>query len=133
VRTALLSGLLVVALVGAATAAATSKVIGHASRLKGTNVWYVQGKAVVPRTLFARVVPTPGQPVKVQWSVVCQKPNREDPALHLATSVTSGQTSVHVPASVTLALPYAHAPSCVATVYATLAKKGGLAVALLQT
>ena len=124
---------LVLALVGAATAAATAKVIGHATRLKGSNVWYAQGKAATPKTLFARVVPTPVQPVKMQWAVVCQKPNKEDPAYHLGTSVKSGTTSIRGAATVKLALPYPNPPACVATVYATLAKKGELALQLLQT
>jgi hypothetical protein len=32
-----------------------------------------------------------------------------------------------------LALPYAKPPTCIATVYATLGKKGALTVRLLQT
>jgi hypothetical protein len=128
--TALLVGALAA---GAAAAPVTSKVIGHGVRLKGTNVWYAQGKAAAPRTISARVVPVPAQAVKVQWSVVCQKPNRFDPAFHLAAKGTSGQASVHAAATVKLALPYAKPPTCIATVYATLGKNGGLSVRLLQT
>jgi hypothetical protein len=132
-RTDLLAGALALAFVGAAAAAATSKVIGHAVRVKGTNVWYAQGKAVAPRTVSVRVVPIPEQPVKVQWSVVCQKPNRSDPAVHLAASGRSGRASVHAAATVKLALPYARPPACIATVYATLGKDGRLTLRLLQT
>ena len=131
--TALLVGAVALAPVGSATAAATTKVIGHGVRLKGTNVFYVHGKAVAPRTVSVRVVPIPEQPVKVQWSVVCQKPNSFDPAVHLATKGKSGQTSVHTPATVKLALPYAKPPACIATVYATLARNGTLVLRLLQT
>ena len=123
----------VLALVGAAAAAATTKVIGHAVRLKGTNVWYAQGKAVAPRTISARVVPAPAQAVKVQWSVVCQRPNPEDPAYHLGVSSKSGQTSVHAAVTVKLALPSAKPHTCIATVYATLARGGSLTLRLLQT
>jgi hypothetical protein len=131
--TAAAAGALALALVGVAAAAATDKVIGDAVRLRGTKVWYAQGKAVVPRTIFARVVPIPAQRVKVQWSVVCQKPNQNDPAIHLAPSVTSGQASVHASASVKLTLPYAKPPACVATVYATLERNGKVKLTLLQT
>jgi hypothetical protein len=130
--TALLAAL-TLASVAAAVAAATSKVIAHAVRVKGTNTWYAQGKAVAPRTVSARVVPIPEQSVKVQWAVVCQKPNKDDPAIHLAPRGTSGQSSVHAAATVKLALPYAKAPTCIATVYATLARNGRLELRLLQT
>lgn len=118
--------------VGACAAPATSKVIGHGVRLKGTNVWYAHGNAVAPRTVSAMVVPIPAQAVKVQWSVVCQKPNKADPAVHLGTNGRSGQSSVHAAATVKLTLPYVRPPACVATVYATLAKDGGLTLRLLQ-
>ncbi len=133
-KTALTAGALVLAFVGAAAADdTTNKVIAHAVRLKGTNVWYAQGKAVAPRTIAAKVVPIPAQAVKVQWSIVCQKPNRADPAIHLAANGTSGQTSVHAPATVKLTLPYAKPPTCIATVYGTLGKNGSLVLRLLQT
>ena len=131
--TALLSRALALVFVGAACAATTSKVIGHGVRLKGTNVWYTHGKAVAPKTISVRVAPIPPQAVKVQWSVVCQKPNRIDPAFHLGTLGASGEASVHAAATVKLALPYAKPPTCIATVYATLGKSGALTVRLLQT
>jgi hypothetical protein len=118
---------------GAAAASGTSKVIGQGVRLKGTNVWYAHGNAVAPTTISASVVPVPGQVVKVQWSVVCQKPNKVDPAVHLATNVRSGESLVHGTATVKLAIPYAKPPACVATVYATLRAKGGLTLRLRQT
>jgi hypothetical protein len=119
--------------VGAAAPPGMSKVIGHGVRLKGTNIWYAHGKAVAPTTISVRVVPVPVEAVKVQWSVVCQKPNRSDPAVHLGTSETSGQASVHAAATVKLALPYAKPPACIATVYGTLGKNGKLTLRLLQT
>ena len=128
--TVLLSGTLAAC---AAATTAPSKVIGHSVRLKGTNIWYAHGNAVAPRTVSARVVPTPAQAVKVQWSVVCQKPNQSDPAVHLGTNGRSGQASVHAAATVKLTLPYPKPPACVVTVYATLAKNGGLTLRLLQS
>lgn len=133
VRTALLSGALVLAAVGAAAADAESKVIGQGVRLKGTSIWFAHGKAVAPRTISASIVATPAQGVKVQWSVVCQRPNRDDPAYHLGVQSKSGQTSVRAPATVKLALPYAKPHTCVATVYATLATSGTLVLRLVQT
>jgi hypothetical protein len=128
------TAMLSLALVACAAAApVTSKVIGHGIRLKGTNVWYAHGNAVAPRTVSARIVPIPAQAVKVQWSVVCQKPNKSDPAVHLGTNQRSGEVSVHAAATVKLTLPYAKPPACVATVYATLGKAGGLTLRLLQT
>jgi hypothetical protein len=129
---ALFSGALALGLAGVAAGGTTTE-IGHAVRLKGTNVWYVHGKSSAPKTIIARVVPVPAQAVKVQWSVVCQKPNAADPAFHLATETISGQSSVHAAATVKLALPYPKPPTCIATVYATLAKNGNLTVHLLQT
>jgi hypothetical protein len=129
-------GTILLALALAACAAAapvTSKVIGHGVRLKGTNVWYAHGTAVAPRTVSTRVAPIPAQAVKVQWSVVCQKPNKSDPAVHLGTNQRSGEASVHGAATVKLTLPYAKPPACVATVYATLGKAGRLTLRLLQT
>jgi len=131
--TALLSGALVLAAVAAAAADAESKVIGQGVRLKGTNIWFAHGKAVAPKTISASVVPTPAQGVKVQWSVVCQRPNPEDPAYHLGVQSKSGQTSVRAPATVKLALPHTNPHTCVATVYATLGKTGTLVLRLLQT
>jgi hypothetical protein len=117
--------------VGSPTAAAT-KVIGHGVRLKGTRIFYAHGTAVAPKSVTARFVPKPAQHVKVEWSLVCQKPNRSDPAYALSTSETSGQTSVVDDATVKLALPYPKPPTCVATVYATLAGKGDLVVQLQE-
>ena len=114
--------------VSAAGAFGTSKVIGHGVRLKGTHVWTAQGRAFAPSSLSARIASMPAQPVKVQWSVVCEKPNRADPAIQLASRARSGQGTVHTPANVKLALPYAKPPKCVATVYATLAGRGALTV-----
>jgi hypothetical protein len=128
------TALLSLALVACVAAAPVrSKVIGHGVRLKGTSIWYAHGNAVEPRTISASVVPIPGQAVKVQWSVVCQKPNKSDPAVHLGTNQRSGEVSVHAAATVKLTLPYAKPPACVATVYATLGKAGGLTLRLLQT
>jgi hypothetical protein len=130
---ALISGALALSLAGPVAAAATSTVIGHAVRLKGTNIWYAHGKSSAPRTISARVVPVPAQKVKVQWSVVCQKPNAADPAFRLAAQGASGESSVQAAATVKLAFPYPKPHSCIATVYATLAKSGKLTVQLLQT
>lgn len=124
---------LLIAPAGSATgAAATGKTIGLGVHLTGTKVWYAHGTAVVPNALSATVVPVPRQPVKVQWAVVCQKGNPADPADHLYTRETGGQTSVNGAGVVHLALPYARPPTCVATVYATLAKAGGLSVRIVQ-
>jgi hypothetical protein len=40
---------------------------------------------------------------------------------------------VHAAATVKLTIPYVRPPACVATVYATLAKAGGLTVVLSQS
>jgi hypothetical protein len=130
-------GVLLVALtlacVGVATAGAASKVIGQAVRLKGTKIFYAKGTAVAPRTISAGVAVTPSQPVKIQWAVVCQKSNRADPAVHLGTSEKAGQTTVRGSGTVRLELPYAKPPTCVATVYATLSRKGSLVLRVFQT
>lgn len=128
-----LAAVLTCAFVPAASAGRASKVIGHAVRLKGTKIFYLQGKAATPNALFARVVPTPAQPVKVQWSVVCQKPNKADPAVHIAATGKAGEISVTKATTVKLALPYARPPACVATVYGTLSRDGGLVLRLEQT
>jgi hypothetical protein len=128
------AGLAALALVPAAASAdGRSEVIGRGTQLEGTRIWYVQGKARAPRGISARVVPVPPQRVKVQWSVVCQKSNPDDPAVHLGTKGASGETTVRAAATVNLALPYAKPPHCVATVYATLGARGKLTLRLLET
>ena len=129
----LLTAVLACVFTPVATAGGTSKEIGHAVRLKGTKIFYLQGKVVTPNALFARVVPTPAQPVKVQWSVVCQKPNKADPAVHIAATGKTGEISVTKATTVKLALPYARPPTCVATVYGTLSRDGDLVLRLEQT
>ena len=119
--------------VDAAAADGTSKTIGDGHRLKGSNIWYAEGKAPAPRTISATVRPVPSQAVKVQWAVVCQQPNSFDPSYHLGTQVKSGQVSVPSVATVKLPLPYSKPHTCVASVYATLAKPGKLTLRILQT
>ena len=128
--TVLLSGVLALP---AAAATAPSKVIAKGARLKGSNIWFVQGKAKRPRTLSARIVPIPVQKVKVHWAVVCQRSDPHDPAVHVSTKGTSGEVSLRAAATVKLSLPYAKPPTCVATVYATPAATGRVTLRLLQT
>lgn len=128
-----MAAVLACAFVPPATAGGASKVIGHGVRLKGTKIFYLQGKAVAPKAVFAQVVPTPAQPVKVQWSVVCQKPNKADPAVQIAATGETGEISVTKAAKVKLTLPYARPPTCVATVYGTLTRNGDLVLRLEQT
>ena len=78
-------------------------------------------------------MPSPAQPVKVQWSVVCQRPNKADPAVHIAATGKTGEISVTKATMVKLALPYARPPTCVATVYGTLTGHGDLVIRLVQT
>jgi hypothetical protein len=118
---------------GMAAAAASSKVIGHGSRLRTTRIFFAHGTAVSPRTVSATLTPTPAQPVKVQWSLVCQKPNHADPAIQIAASGKTGTATVRGAGTVQLELPFKKPPTCVATVYATLAKKGSLVLRLVQT
>jgi len=118
---------------GLTTAAATGKVIGKGSRLRATRIFFAHGTAVAPRTVSATLTPTPAQPVKVQWSLVCQKPNHADPAIQIAASGKSGTVTVRGAGNVQLELPFKRPPTCVATVYATLAGKGSLVLRLVQT
>jgi hypothetical protein len=132
----LLLGALVLGVVPVEAGAAdgTSKVIGQGSRLKGSSrIWFAQGTALAPKTVSARVVPVPAQSVKVQWALACQRPNKFDPSFHLATKSSSGEVSLHAAGTVKLAFPYPKPPTCVATVYATLEKRGRLTLRLLQT
>lgn len=124
---------LALASAGVTTAAAADKVIGHGVRLKATRIFFAQGTAVEPRTVSATIATDPAQPVKVQWSLVCQKPNKADPAIPIGASSRSGQATVRRTGTVTLALPFKKPPTCVATVYATLAAKGDLVLRLVQT
>lgn len=130
-RTAL--ALLCIAVLAPAAAGAAVKTIGQGIRLRGSNIWYAHGTAVRPAGLAAAItVPSP-QPVKVQWAVVCQKPNKTDPADHLGTGEKGGQVTVQGNATVRLALPYPKPPTCVVTVYATLSKADRVSLRLLQT
>ncbi len=126
------AALLCIATLAPAAAEATVKTIGQGVRLRGSNIWYAHGTAVRPAGLAAAItVPSP-QPVKVQWAVVCQKPNKTDPADHLGTAEKGGQITVHGDATVSFALPYPKPPTCVVTVYATLSKADRLSLRLLQ-
>jgi hypothetical protein len=128
------AALLLTALVLAPAATPSpSKIIGHGVRLKGSSVWYVQGTARAPKTISAKIVPTPAQVVKVHWAVVCQRPNVHDPARHLATTVKSGEASLRQAGTVMLTLPDKKPHTCVATIYATLDSKGSVTLRLLQT
>jgi hypothetical protein len=118
---------------GMATAAASSKVIGHGSRLRTTRIFFAHGTALSPKAVSATLTTTPAQPVKVQWSLVCQKPNHADPAIQIAASGKTGTATVRGAGTVQLELPFKKPPTCVATVYATLAKKGSLVLRLVQT
>jgi hypothetical protein len=129
-RAAVLAAALALAPVATAL---SGKVIGHGNRLKGTKIFLAQGTAIAPRTISASLAPSPSQAVKVQWSLACQKPNKVDPALKLSPTGTSGQTTVRGAAIVKLKIPFARPPTCVATVYATLARQGDLVLHLVQT
>src|SRR3954468_11662309 len=117
----------------AAAASAPSKVIGQGTKLKGANMWFVQGNATAVRSISVRVVPSPAQPVTVHWAVVCQKNDRYDPAIHVSAQGKSGEASVRTATTLKLTLPYAKPPTCVATVYASLEAKGRVTLRLLQT
>ncbi len=130
---AVLAALLGLSVAGAAFAAAEGKVIGRGVRLKTSRVFFAQGTSIAPKTVSVTVVPTPAQPVKVQWSLVCQKPNKADPAIQIAANERSGTTTVRGTGTVKLAFPFAKPPTCVASVYATLAGKGRLVLHLVQT
>jgi hypothetical protein len=127
---ALAAGLL--AAVAAGASAATGKVIAHGSRLKATRIFFAQGTAVSPSLVSVRLSAKPVQPVKVQWALVCQKPNKADPAIQIAATSTQGETTVTGPATVKLKLPFKHPPTCVASVYGTLTKNGSLVLQVLQ-
>jgi hypothetical protein len=132
-RAGALVSALALAFGAAMSAAPTGKVIGHGARLKTTRIYLAQGTAVAPKTISASITPMPAQPVKVQWSVACQKPNKADPAIQIGATGASGQTTVRGTATVRLKLPFMKPPACVATVYATLAGKGALVLRLVQT
>jgi hypothetical protein len=118
----------------AAAAGGTSKEIGHAVLLKGsTKIYYAQGRAVAPASVSAKVVPTPSQPVKVQWALACQKPNNSDPAIQINSSASSGEMSLKGAGTVRFKLPYPKPANCIATVYATLSTKGTLVLRLVAT
>jgi hypothetical protein len=125
--------MLALASTGVTTAGAADKVIGHGVRLKATKIFFAQGTAVLPRTVSATVAAAPRQPVKVQWALVCQKPNSADPAIQIGASSTRGETIVRRTGKVELALPFKKPPTCIASVYATLARKGRLVLRLVQT
>ena len=118
---------------GATSAASPGKVIGHGARLKTSHVFFAQGTAIAPTTVSATLAPRPAQPVKVQWSLVCQKPNKADPAIQIAANERSGTTTTHGAGTVKLVLPFAKPPTCIASVYATLARNGELVLRLVQT
>ena len=66
----LLTAALALVLAGTAVAKTTSKVIGHGTTLKGGKISYASATARAPKSVSAKVVATPSQNVKLQWSDV---------------------------------------------------------------
>ena len=67
------------ALLAAGTAQAIgSKVIGTGVALKGGKIYYASATARAPHTVSAKVIATPVQQVKIQWSVICTKGGTSD-------------------------------------------------------
>jgi len=129
----LLAATLALALAGTAAAKTTSKVIGHGTTLKGGKISYASATARSPKTVSAKVVATPKQTVKLQWSVICTKGGSTDAdAYNSSTTPSTGVSSLVSGKSLQLKLPFVRPNSCAITVYSTLAKKGKQVLEVLQ-
>ena len=123
------------ALLVAGTAQATgSKVIGTGVALKGGKIYYASATARAPHTVSAKVIATPVQQVKIQWSVICTKGGTSDAdAYNSSTTPKTGVGSISTPGTLKLALPFVHPNSCAVTIYSTLSKRGKQTLQVLQT
>ena len=131
--TTLFTAILALALAGTA-AAASGKVIGKGTILKGGKIAYASATARSPRSVSARVTATPIQAVKIQWSVICTKGGTTDAdAYNSSTTPKTGVSSLKSPATLKLDLPFTHPNSCAVTVYSTLSKSGKQVLEVLQT
>ena len=83
--------------------------------------------------MSAKVVATPKQTVKLQWSVICTKGGTSDAdAYNSSTTPSTGVSALVSGKSVQLKLPFVHPNACAITVYSTLAKKGKQTLEVLQ-
>jgi hypothetical protein len=130
----LLAATLALALAGTAAAKTTSKVIGHGTALKGGKISYASATAKTPKSVSAKVITTPKQTVKLQWSVICTKAGgtTDADAYNSSTTPSTGVSSLLSGKVVQLKLPFTHPSSCAVTVYSTLAKKGKQTLEVLQ-
>jgi hypothetical protein len=129
----LLTALLALLLIGAAQARTNSKIIGHATPLKGGLIVYAQASAVAPRSVSIKVTAVPTQTVKIAFSLVCArgvvvKGIEGDPS----ATPSSGIFSAPTPLLRKLKIPIANPKTCSVNVYSTLSKKGKQTVQILQ-
>ena len=124
-------------------ASITGKVIAQGKLLKGHLIAVAEATAKTPTTVSLKIIATPAQQVKVDWSLVCSKGTLALPGDTEAPGATaapagsgpeekSGVFSATTPLSRLLALPLAHPKICIVSVYGTLAKKGTEVIQILQ-
>ena len=140
----LLATVLALTLGGSSGASITEKVIAQGKLLKGHLIAVAEVIAKTPTTLSVKIVATPAQQVKVDWSLVCSKGTLALPAETEAPGVQaspggsgpeekSGIFSATTPLSRPLGLPLAHPKVCMVTVYGTLSKDGTELIQILQS
>ena len=140
----LLATVLAVTLGGASDASITGKVIGQGKLLKGHLIAVAEATAKTPTTVSLKIIATPAQQVKVDWSLVCSKGSlalpgdTEAPAAPTAPAGSgpeekSGDFSATTPLSRLLGLPVAHPKICIVSVYGTLSKNGTELIQILQS
>jgi hypothetical protein len=129
----LLAATLALLLAGVVQARTSSKVIATGVLLKGGKISYAQGTAKGPKTVSAKVIAVPAQPVKIQYSLTCTKGGTADEdAYNSSTTPSSGQFTATTSLARKLTLPFAKPTSCSVIVYATISKKGKETLTVLQ-
>ena len=109
---------------GIAQAAGNAKIIATGLQLKDGKTSYAQASVKSPTKVSAKVIVSPSQKVKLQYSVVCSKGVAADAdAADPSTTPSTGTLSVTAPITQVLKLPFAHPKSCTVVVYSIFPKK----------
>jgi hypothetical protein len=111
-----------------AQARTTAKIVatGYIYENSGGKLLAVEGTALNPKSLSAKIVSKPSQKLILKWAVSCSKgapaQGGED-VMDPSTTQKSGQKSMTTPGSATLPVTVAKAKRCTVTAYAYLTKK----------
>ena len=140
----LLATMLALSLGASSGASITGRIIAQGKLIKGHLIAVAEGTATAPSSVSVKIIATPAQQVKVDWSLICSNGtlalpgDTEAPGAPAAPDGSgpeekSGVFSATAPLSRLLALPLTHPNICIVSVYGTLSKKGTEVIQILQS